>query len=131
MPIGFKNKMLNGEMMKKIILVLILSCITVHGFAKPAYRENMQNYLKKNPVQQNSQPRVLSFNFDEMHLSVLKNLLAIEKKVTLIVDSDVDMNHQFPLHLRNSNFLEFLDVTTRQLGLQYEVLNSKTIRVYK
>src|SRR5690554_1393010 len=130
MPIGFK-KMINREIMKKIILVLILSCITVHGFAKPAYRENMQNYLKKNPVQQNSQPRVLSFNFDEMHLSVLKNLLAIEKKVTLIVDSDVDMNHQFPLHLRNSNFLEFLDVTTRQLGLQYEVLNSKTIRVYK
>ncbi|QIC71193.1 hypothetical protein [Acinetobacter indicus] len=117
--------------MKKIILVLILSCITVHGFAKPAYRENMQNYLKKNPVQQNSQPRVLSFHFDEIHLNVLKNLLAIEKKVTLIVDSDVDMNHQFPLHLRNSNFFEFLDVTTRQLGLQYEVLNSKTIRVYK
>ncbi|QSG85046.1 hypothetical protein [Acinetobacter indicus] len=117
--------------MKKIILVLILSCITVHGFAKPAYRENMQNYLKKNPVQQNSQPRVLSFNFDEIHLSVLKNLLAIEKKVTLIVDSDVDMNHQFSLHLRNSNFLEFLDMTARQLGLQYEVLNSKTIRVYK
>ncbi len=123
--------MINREMMKKIILVLILSCITVHGFAKPAYRENMQNYLKKNPVQQNSQPRVLSFNFDEIHLNVLKNLLAIEKKVTLIVDSDVDMNHQFPLHLRNANFLEFLDVTTRQLGLQYEVLNSKTIRVYK
>lgn len=123
--------MINREIIKKIILVLILSCITVHGFAKPAYRENMQNYLKKNPVQQNSQPRALSFNFDEIHLNVLKNLLAIEKKVTLIVDSDVDMNHQFPLHLRNSNFFEFLDVTTRQLGLQYEVLNSKTIRVYK
>ncbi|WP_252725356.1 MULTISPECIES: hypothetical protein [Acinetobacter] len=118
-------------MMKKIILVLILNCITVHSFAKPAYRENMQNYLRKNPVQQYSQPRELSFNFDEMHLSVLKNLLAIEKKVTLIVDSDVDMNHQFSLHLRNSNFLEFLDMTARQLGLQYEVLNSKTIRVYK
>lgn len=82
-------------------------------------------------MQQNSQPRVLSFNFDKMYLSVLKNLLVIEKNVTLIIDSNVDMNHQFPLHLRNSNFLEFLDVTTRRLGLQYEVLNSKTIRVYK
>jgi hypothetical protein len=117
--------------MKRIILAFILSCLTVQSFAQPAYRENMRNYLKKNPVQQNSQPRVLSFNFDEMHLTVLKNLLALEKNVTLIIDSSVDIKHQFPIHLRHSNFLEFLEVTTNQLGLRYEVINSKTIRVYK
>lgn len=117
--------------MKRIILAFVLNLITVQSFAQPAYRENMHNYLRENPVQQNSQPRMLSFNFDEMHLVILKNLLALEKNITLIIDSNIDMDHEFPIHLRNSNFLEFLEVTTKNLGLRYEVLNSKTIRVYK
>jgi hypothetical protein len=124
-----KNK--NRENMKRIILAFVLNLITVQSFAQPAYRENMHNYLRENPVQQNSQPRMLSFNFDEMHLVILKNLLALEKNITLIIDSNIDMDHEFPIHLRNSNFLEFLEVTTKKLGLRYEVLNSKTIRVYK
>mgnify|MGYP003451138594 CR=1 FL=1 len=120
-----------GFEMKKYILFFILSMFTIQSFASLSYRENMQNYLQKNELQQHLQQKGFSFNFKEMDIIVLRNLLGSEKKVKVIIDSGVNTNNHFPINLRNSNFLEFLELTTQKLGLRYEVLDPKTIRIYK
>lgn len=117
--------------MKKYLLGIVLSVMAMQSFAFPTQQDSMRNYLQKIELQQNLKPKVFSFDFNEMNIGVLKTLLHIEKKINLIIDPSVNTQDHFPIHLRNSNFFEFLEVTTRNLGLRYQVLDPKTIRVYK
>jgi len=48
-----------------------------------------------------------------------------------MIDQNVDKDRSFPINLRDQNFLSYLDVTTQKLGLRYEVVDAKTIRVYR
>lgn len=108
--------------MKKLITLIFAVLLTSPLYAQPEYRAQMQNDLKQN---------VFSFNFENMTISTLKFLLEHEKKVTVLIDASVNQSQTTSIHLKDANFLTYLNVSTRKLGLQYQVLNQNTIRIYR
>lgn len=108
--------------MGKIITVFLLVLFASKTYAKPEYRTEMQNYLKQ---------KTFSFSFENMDLWTLKFLLEHEKKVNVLIDSSVNQSLTTSIRLKDANFLTYLNVTTQKLGLQYQVLNKTTIRIYR
>ena len=107
----------------KIIIILFLSVFFASKiYAKPEYRTEMQNYLKQ---------KNFSFSFENMDISTLKFLLEHEKKVSVLIDPSVNQARTTSIRLKDANFLTYLNITTQKLGLQYQVLNKTTIRIYR
>ena len=107
----------------KIIIILFLSVFFASKiYAKPEYRTEMQNYLKQ---------KNFSFSFENMDISTLKFLLEHEKKVSVLIDSSVNQSLTTSIRLKDADFLTYLNITTQKLGLQYQVLNKTTIRIYR
>jgi len=72
---------------------------------------------------------VQSFGLNSIQTAA--NLIQHEKGIKVMIDQNVDKDRSFPINLRDQNFLSYLDVTTQKLGLRYEVVDAKTIRVYR
>lgn len=107
----------------KIIIILFLSVFYASKiYAKPEYRTEMQSYLKQ---------KNFSFSFENMDISTLKFLLEHEKKVSVLIDSSVNQSLTTSIRLKDADFLTYLNITTQKLGLQYQVLNKTTIRIYR
>lgn len=109
--------------MKKIIIGIFLLSIQSFGFAHADVTNEVKTYLK--------QGKQISFQFKENSIGTVANLIQYEKGIKVIIDKNIDTTKSFPINLRDQNFLVYLDVTTKKLGLKYEVLDSKTIRVYQ
>lgn len=109
--------------MKKIMIGILLLSIHNFGFAQSDVTNEVKNYLKEG--------QKFSFRFNENSIHNVALLIESEKGIKVIVDKNIDTGKSFPINLRDQNFLVYLEVTTKKLGLKYEVLDSKTIRVYQ
>ena len=93
------------------------------GFAHADVTHEVKDRLK--------QGNKMSFRFNHNSIQTVADLIQHEKGIKVLIDQSVDKKISFPINLRDQNFLTYLDVTTQRLGLSYEVLDSKTIRVYQ
>ena len=109
--------------MKKIIFLATLLGIQSFGFALADVTHDVKDHLK--------QGNNISFRFKENSIQTAANLIQHEKGIQVMIDQNVDKDRSFPINLRDQNFLSYLDVTTQRLGLKYEVVDAKTIRVYR
>ncbi len=109
--------------MNKIMLAILLLSIQSFSFVHADVTSEVKNYLK--------QGKLTSFRFKENSIGTVANLIQYEKGIKVIIDKNIDTTKSFPINLRDQNFLVYLDVTTEKLGLKYEILDSKTIRVYQ
>ncbi|NNP73211.1 hypothetical protein A7P53_11605 [Acinetobacter defluvii] len=109
--------------MKKIIMVIVLLSIQSFSFVHADVTSEVKDYLK--------QGKLTSFRFKENSIGTVANLIQHVKGIKVLIDKNIDTTQSFPINLRDQNFLVYLDVTTKKLGLKYEILDSKTIRVYQ
>lgn len=93
------------------------------GFAQADIMHDVKEHLK--------QGNKISFRFNENSIQTAANLIQHEKGIKVMIDQNVNKHRSFPINLRDQNFLTYLDVTTQRLGLRYEILDAKTIRVYR
>lgn len=105
------------------MLAILLLSIQSFSFVHADVTSEVKNYLK--------QGKLTSFRFKENSIGTVANLIQYEKGIKVIIDKNIDTTKSFPINLRDQNFLVYLDVTTEKLGLKYEILDSKTIRVYQ
>lgn len=109
--------------MKALLLGTLLCAISASSFALPEHHENMRHYLKEG--------KRISFRFDDMTVQTLVFLLESEKKIKVVLDQNVDTKQEIPVNIRDLHFLAFLEISLKKLGLKYEVLDPKTIRIYR
>ncbi|OTG90046.1 hypothetical protein B9T34_09475 [Acinetobacter sp. ANC 3813] len=93
------------------------------GFAHADVTHEVKDRLK--------QGNKISFRFNDNSIQTAAYLIQHEKGIKVIIDQNVDKKMSFPINLRDQSFLTYLDVTTQRLGLRYEVIDTKTIRVYQ
>ena len=108
--------------MKKIIFLVAMLGVQSFGFAHADVTHEVKDRLK--------QGNKMSFRFAHNSIQTAADLIQHEKGIKVLIDQSVDKKRSFPINLRDQNFLTYLDVTTQRLGLSYEVLDNKTIRVY-
>lgn len=109
--------------MKALLLGTLLCAISVSNFALPKHHENMRHYLKEG--------KRISFRFDDMTVQTLVFLLESEKKVKVVLDQNVDTKQEILLNISDLHLLAFLEISLKKLGLKYDVLDLKTIRIYR
>lgn len=109
--------------MKKIIFLAVILGVQSFGFAQADVMQDVKAQLK--------QGNKTSFRFKENSIQTAANLIQHEKGIKVMIDQNVDKDRSFSINLRDQNFLSYLDVTTQKLGLRYEVVDAKTIRVYR
>ena len=109
--------------MKKIIFLVAMLGVQSFGFAHADVTHEVKDRLK--------QGNKTSFRFNDNSIQTAAYLIQHEKGIKVVIDQSVDKKRSFPINLRDQNFLTYLDVTTQRLGLSYEVLDNKTIRVYR
>ena len=109
--------------MKRIILAVLLLSIQSFGLVWADVTQDVQNYL--------SQGNKTSFRFADNTIQTMAYLIEGEKGIKVIIDKNIDTKQSFAINLRDQNFLAYLEMTTQKLGLKYQVLDSKTIRISK
>ena len=109
--------------MNKIMMAILLLSIQSFGFVHADVTNEVKNYLK--------QGKQTSFRFRENSIGTVANLIQHEKGIKVMIDKNIDTTKSFPINLRDQNFLVYLDLTTKKLGLTYQVIDRHTIRVYK
>lgn len=109
--------------MKKIIVGIFMLSIQNFGFAQSDMTNEVKDYLQ--------QGKKTSFRFEDNSIGTVAYLIQHEKGIKVIFDKNIDTKKSFPINLRDQNFLVYLDVTTKKLGLNYQVIDRHTIRVYK
>ena len=109
--------------MKRIILGALLLGIQSFSSVWADVTQDVQNYL--------NQGNKTSFRFADNTIQTMAYLIEGEKGIKVIIDKNIDTKQSFAINLRNQNFLAYLEMTTQKLGLKYQVVDSKTIRIYK
>ncbi|WP_296277276.1 hypothetical protein [uncultured Acinetobacter sp.] len=109
--------------MKRIILAVLLLSIQSFGLVWADVTQDVQNYL--------NQGNKTSFRFEDNTIQTMAYLIEGEKGIEVIIDKNIDTKQSFAINLRDQNFLAYLEMTTQKLGLKYQVVDSKTIRISK
>lgn len=107
--------------MYKLLIGLLFFFIFQNSFAMPDYRAEMRKKLQDQ--------KVSKFNFEDASVSTVTHLIKHEFGITFSFDANVDQNKTAPIRLKNSNFLQFLEVGLNKLDMSYQVVSPNSIKI--
>ncbi|MFW1951762.1 hypothetical protein [Acinetobacter beijerinckii] len=87
----------------------------------PEYRAEMRKRLQEQ--------KVSKFNFEDASVSTMTYLIQHQFGINFSFDANVDKNKTAPIRLKDSNFLQFLEVGLNKLDMRYQVVSPNHMKI--
>lgn len=107
--------------MNRFLIGLLFLFMFQNSFAMPEYRAEMRKRLQEQ--------KVSKFNFEDASVSTVTHLIQHQFGINFSFDANVDQNKTAPIRLKDSNFLQFLEVGLNKLDMRYQVVSPNHIKI--